>query len=110
MIDLFYPPDTFGGYYALSLGTPLQCVEILLLPLYKPQFFSYTFKFKGYVYGQKSLSANVFGLVLKNNVTAIAIFVSTNFSDSSTSRNFIVKLFKFVGYVYCHKTLPWNNF
>ena len=58
------------------------------------------------------MSGNIFGLIWKNKMATVAIFVFKNalFNIALPAAIFMLGFFKFVGYAYYHKTLPGNNF
>ena len=69
-------------------------------------------KFAGYIHSHKILPGNIFGLILKNEMAATAVFStwSKDFCWPSRAKGIIGNLLKFAGYIHNHKILPGNIF
>ena len=70
-----------GGYYGFRFVTPMpppppQCVE--RFHHYRPNkknIIASLLKFAGYIHNHKILPGNIFGLILKNKIAAMGVFL-----------------------------------
>ena len=93
----------------MSTLLPWQCVDIFQLPSRGYCIIGRVVKFAGYVHQHKSLSGNIFGLILKNKMAAKAIGCDQGvlLHYSCTVKGITDKVLKFALYTHHYKSLPF---
>ena len=104
-----------GGYYGFRFVMPPlpQCVERFhCYRSNEKNIIASLLKFAGYIHNHKILPGNIFGLILKNKMTATGVFstFSKDFCWPSRAKGIIGRDLKFTGYVPDYKILTGNIF
>ena len=106
--QLLYPPDRCYGF---RFVTPLQCVERFhRYCSNKKNIIASLLKFAGYIHNHEILPGNVLGLILKNKMAAMGVFITftKDFCWPSRAKAIIGRDLKFAGYVPHYKILTGN--